>query len=284
MTNIDDSRLDDSEARLGAQSGDSNGEKVSILPWEYPLDIDPMLGDYLAGTRNEIESTYKFRIEGKFELKFDEFWAQADEFMFNEAREKVRDARAIAMLCESRGVPDPAVKQSLELSIYYWLEANHAMLSRKDERRGWAALARCQHYLGIASAPPSANERKSWGGWVAAEGFQQLPSILEEILSEFEENQFPTLKDAMQVIVPRVQSIIPNRTPKTPSRLKARSEFLRDKKQIKLEHGKSDDPARQISEARRRIPVIRDLFKKIVATEIRRGAYKKDVGPAAQVD
>ncbi|WP_414489515.1 hypothetical protein [Stenotrophomonas maltophilia] len=99
----------------------------------------------------------------------------------------------------------PEVHILIRVPIVLWLEAKHAF-DCGDKERSWAALARCNYYIGMCYSHETHNERSSRGGKNSSRYSPYLRSMVLERLREMADKSRATKQDIWEEIVPHMAS------------------------------------------------------------------------------
>ncbi len=95
----------------------------------------------------------------------------------------------------------PEVYVLIRAAIALWLEALRAY-QLYDHERAWAALTRCNYYLGMSSGHETKKERSARGGRHAAARTARLKERIIKELNEMKDNSYQTKQDVWNVLLP----------------------------------------------------------------------------------
>ncbi|MEN5096213.1 hypothetical protein [Stenotrophomonas sp. TWI1409] len=169
----------------------------------------------------------------------------------------------------------PEVYFILRASMSLWFEAESAHQSG-DLDRAWAALVRCNFFLGMCCSHESHRERSSRAGRNSAKRTLPLREMVLEMLSAMPDKSRATKQEIWDEIVPAMSSFIPPgdvqegpldwvRKLGRPPTEQYRETFHRRGKGEKSRHGRSADPAKLLRTWTNNNEEIRQQFFRVVA-------------------
>lgn len=243
----------------------------------------PTLEDCLRRARSEIEDLYEIRAKllnpG---VDFAAEWnALCDEVIANEhAATEFDDGadllRTMGALPEFYGL--------IRVPILLWLEAQKARHAG-EMNRAWAALVRCNYYLGMCGAHETKQERATRGGRHSSERTLPLKRMVLDMLRAMGNKSHATKQDVWNVIVPAMKSFTPPQQVETNEQ--RRDRMFRSPKEIyrdtfdrrgsleKSKLGKSANPEKLIRDWANKDAEVSQEFKRIVAGPLNTRARPK---------
>nr|WP_313470510.1 hypothetical protein [Stenotrophomonas geniculata] len=170
----------------------------------HSKEESPDLPHCLERARRDIQSQYKIRAKLlNTDLSFLETWKRVRHLVFQErmvASEWDKDTNMLRLTGEL-----PEVHALTRVAIAFWLEAKVAFNDHLH-RRSWAALVRCNYYIGMCCAHETKKERSARGGRHTARRLAPLRTMVLESLAGMETDSYATKQDVWEVLLPRMRA------------------------------------------------------------------------------
>jgi hypothetical protein len=167
----------------------------------------PSLADCLSRARADIQDQYILRaVPANPDVKFASEWnALCDYIGKGEGNATELDDNA-ELLRLSALIPEIYVLLRVPMAL--WIEAQLSY-DHGSHDRAWAALVRCNYYLGMCSGHETAKECSARGGRHAAERTHRLRQFVIEMLSAMSDKSRATKQDVWHEILPKMVAFKP---------------------------------------------------------------------------
>lgn len=170
-------------------------------------EMTPPLADCLKRARKEIEDQYEVRVKlVNPKASFADDWNALCEDIFRD-RDTATDWDEKAEILRLYGAL-PEVYSLIRVPIVLWLEAQHAHDTGQHER-AWAALVRCNYYLGMCSAHETKKEAAARGGRHSARRKLPLKNMVLDALKSMGDNSHQRKQDVWAALVPMMEAFKP---------------------------------------------------------------------------
>lgn len=247
-------------------------------------EMTPPLADCIKRARKEIEDQYEVRaklLDPK--ASFTNDWNTLCERIFSDGETATEWDETAEVLRVYGALPE--VFALIRVPIVLWLEAKLSF-DNHDPQRAWAALVRCNYYLGMCSAHETKRERAARGGRHSAQRTLQLKNMVLERLRSMQTDAYPKKQDVWAILVPEMEAFTPANEKEITREMQVkrwgrdpidiyRDTFDRRGKPGKSSHGKSYNPAQLIRRWTTGDADIRRELVRVVAGDLNTRASRK---------
>lgn len=241
----------------------------------------PCLEEFLACSRNYIEIQFELRVTPRnFGSTFSEEWNTICDILTlhpsedgaMNATQMDRSACFHEMLAST--VPDTCVL--IRVAMALCVEA-HLARDNNEMEQAWAALVRCNYYIGKCSGAESLTERSARGGRHSSpKKVDRLRTMVLTMLSGMGNKSQPRKQDVWNLVVPEMAAFKPGgsadlaragSTGREQSRTGRKSAGSLDKVQL----GRSSNPRQLLQRWTNHDPEIKKEFERIVIADLNTG-------------